>query len=47
MKFKLGTKVVSAVKNAKGKVDLVVEPASGGPQEKVFLAVDITNLRWN
>jgi dihydrolipoamide dehydrogenase len=39
MKFKLGTKVVSAVKNSKGKVDLVIEPASGGPQEKVFLVL--------
>ena len=36
MKFRLGTKVVSATKNSKGKVDLVVEPANGGPQEKVF-----------
>jgi dihydrolipoamide dehydrogenase len=33
MKFKLGTKVISAKKNAKGKVDVVVEPAKGGPQE--------------
>jgi dihydrolipoamide dehydrogenase len=33
MKFKLATKVVSAKKNASGKVDVVVEPAAGGAQE--------------
>jgi hypothetical protein len=35
MKFKLSTKVISAKKNAAGKVDVVVEPAAGGPQETV------------
>ncbi|KAI9322945.1 dihydrolipoyl dehydrogenase [Zopfochytrium polystomum] len=39
LEFKLGTKVVSAVKNAQGKVDVVVEPATGGPQET--LTVDV------
>jgi dihydrolipoamide dehydrogenase len=33
MKFKLATKVISAKKNASGKVDVVVEPAAGGAQE--------------
>ena len=37
MKFKLSTKVISAKKNADGKVDVVVEPATGGPQETVCL----------
>ena len=35
MKFKLSTKVISAKKNAEGKVDVVVEPAAGGAQETV------------
>lgn len=35
MKFKLSTKVISAKKNSNGKVDVVVEPAKGGPQETV------------
>lgn len=39
MKFKLSTKVISAKKNGNGKVDVVVEPASGGPQET--LEVDV------
>lgn len=39
MKFKLATKVISAKKNADGKVDVVVEPASGGPQETVQSAL--------
>ncbi|KAJ3007726.1 dihydrolipoamide dehydrogenase precursor, partial [Thoreauomyces humboldtii] len=34
MKFKLSTKVISAKKNANGKVDVVVEAAKGGAQEK-------------
>ncbi|KNC98368.1 dihydrolipoyl dehydrogenase [Spizellomyces punctatus DAOM BR117] len=34
MKFKLGTKVISAKKNANGKVDVVTEPAKGGAQEQ-------------
>lgn len=42
MKFKMGTKVVSATKNAKGKVDVVVEPASGGAREN--LEVDVVLL---
>ncbi|KAJ3409095.1 dihydrolipoamide dehydrogenase precursor [Chytridiales sp. JEL 0842] len=42
MKFKLGTKVVSAKKNFKGKVDVVVEPSKGGPQET--LEVDVVLL---
>ncbi|TPX55737.1 dihydrolipoyl dehydrogenase [Powellomyces hirtus] len=33
MKFKLSTKVISAKKNANGKVDVVVEAAKGGKQE--------------
>lgn len=37
IKFKLSTKVISAKKNADGKVDVVVEPAAGGPQETVNL----------
>ncbi|KAJ1532449.1 hypothetical protein HK096_006728 [Nowakowskiella sp. JEL0078] len=32
-KFLLSTKVISAKKNANGKVDVIVEPAAGGPQE--------------
>ncbi|KAI9335603.1 hypothetical protein DFJ73DRAFT_780301 [Zopfochytrium polystomum] len=42
LKFKLGTKVVSAAKNAQGKVDVVVEPAAGGPRET--LTVDVVLL---
>ncbi|KAI8819091.1 uncharacterized protein EV422DRAFT_535080 [Fimicolochytrium jonesii] len=34
MKFKLSTKVISATKNSNGKVDVVVEAAKGGKQEK-------------
>lgn len=37
MKFKLSTKVISAKKNAEGKVDVVVEPSAGGAQETVRL----------
>jgi hypothetical protein len=37
MKFKLSSKVISAKKNADGKVDVVVEPAAGGAQETVRL----------
>ncbi|KAJ3194148.1 dihydrolipoamide dehydrogenase precursor [Irineochytrium annulatum] len=33
MKFKLGTKVISAKRNSSGKVDVVVEAAKGGSQE--------------
>ncbi|KAJ3035050.1 dihydrolipoamide dehydrogenase precursor [Rhizophlyctis rosea] len=39
MKFKLGTKVISAKKNSNGKIDVVVEPAKGGAQET--LEVDV------
>ncbi len=42
MKFKMSTKVVSAKKNAAGKVDIVVEPSKGGPQEKV----DYSSFHW-
>jgi dihydrolipoamide dehydrogenase len=35
VKFKLSTKVISAKKNANGKVDVVVEPATGGNQETI------------
>ncbi|KAJ1560461.1 dihydrolipoamide dehydrogenase precursor, partial [Cladochytrium tenue] len=42
MKFKLGTKVISATKNASGKVDVVVEPAKGGERET--LTVDVVLL---
>ena len=42
MKFKLGTKVISAKKNARGKVDVVVEPAKGGPSE--IIEVDVVLL---
>ncbi|KAJ3395172.1 dihydrolipoamide dehydrogenase precursor [Entophlyctis sp. JEL0112] len=42
MNFKLGTKVISAKKNAAGKVDVVVEPAKGGPRET--LTVDVVLL---
>lgn len=37
--FKCSTKVISAKKNAAGKVDVVVEPSSGGAQET--LVVDV------
>ena len=37
IKFRLSTKVISAKKNAEGKVDVVVEPSAGGPQETVPL----------
>jgi dihydrolipoamide dehydrogenase len=36
MKFKLSTKVISAKKNADGKVDVVVEAATGGSPETVI-----------
>ncbi|KAJ3187345.1 dihydrolipoamide dehydrogenase precursor [Gaertneriomyces sp. JEL0708] len=39
MKFKLSTKVISAKKNANGKVDVVIEPAKGGSQETVEVDV--------
>ncbi|KAI9104716.1 hypothetical protein DFS34DRAFT_604188 [Phlyctochytrium arcticum] len=39
MKFKLSTKVISAKKNANGKVDVVVEPSKGGEQEKIEVDV--------
>ncbi|KAJ3285439.1 dihydrolipoyl dehydrogenase [Rhizoclosmatium globosum] len=42
MNFKLGTKVISAKKNAAGKVDVVVEPSKGGPRET--LTVDVVLL---
>ncbi|KAI8832715.1 hypothetical protein BC829DRAFT_448873 [Chytridium lagenaria] len=42
MNFKLGTKVISAKKNSKGKVDVVVEAAKGGKQET--LEVDVVLL---
>eukprot|EP00842_Homolaphlyctis_polyrhiza_P000190 jgi/Hompol1/1171/HPOL_003006-RA len=42
LKFKLSTKVISANKNADGKVDVVVEPAAGGAQET--LTVDVVLL---
>ena len=37
VKFNLSTKVISAVKNGNGKVDVVVESADGGKQQKVLL----------
>ncbi|RKO88163.1 hypothetical protein BDK51DRAFT_35507 [Blyttiomyces helicus] len=42
MKFKLSTKVISAKKNVNGKVDVVIQPAKGGPEETV--EVDIVLL---
>ncbi len=42
LKFKLGTKVLSATKNENGKVTIRVEPAKGGPQES--LEVDVCLL---
>jgi dihydrolipoamide dehydrogenase len=39
MKFKLSSKVLSATKNANGKVDVIVEPAAGGAKES--LEVDV------
>ncbi|KAJ3207885.1 dihydrolipoamide dehydrogenase precursor [Dinochytrium kinnereticum] len=42
MNFKLSTKVISAKKNSKGKVDVVVEAAQGGKQET--LEVDVVLL---
>lgn len=35
MKFRLGAKVTSAVKQSNGNVTLTVEPAKGGAGEKV------------
>ena len=46
MKFKLGTKVLSAEKNASGKVDVLVEPAKGGPQEKVSFNSFSRQKKW-
>ncbi|KAI8917412.1 hypothetical protein BC831DRAFT_484984 [Entophlyctis helioformis] len=42
MKFKLSTKVISATKLPNGQVEVVVEPAAGGAQEK--LVVDVVLL---
>lgn len=39
LKFKLSTKVLSATKNSKGKVDVNVEPAKGGAPEKMEVDV--------
>jgi dihydrolipoamide dehydrogenase len=44
LKFKLGTKVISAKKNAKGKVDVVVEPAKGGPHETIEVDVVLLSI---
>ncbi|KAJ3297436.1 dihydrolipoamide dehydrogenase precursor [Borealophlyctis nickersoniae] len=44
MKFRLGTKVVSAKKNSNGKVDVVVEPAKGGPQESMEVDVVLLSI---
>lgn len=44
MKFKLGTKVISAKKNASGKVDVIVEPAQGGPQETITVDVVLLSI---
>ncbi|KAJ3127346.1 dihydrolipoamide dehydrogenase precursor [Nowakowskiella sp. JEL0407] len=43
-KFKLSTKVISAKKNASGKVDVVVEPAAGGPQESFEVDVVLLSI---
>ncbi|TPX45779.1 dihydrolipoyl dehydrogenase [Synchytrium endobioticum] len=44
LKFKLNTKVISAKKNASGKVDVLVEPAAGGPQEKFEVDVVLVSI---
>ncbi|TPX32473.1 dihydrolipoyl dehydrogenase [Synchytrium microbalum] len=44
MKFKLNTKVISAKKNAAGKVDVVVEAAAGGAQEKMEVDVVLVSI---
>ncbi|KAI8618848.1 hypothetical protein BC830DRAFT_1078947 [Chytriomyces sp. MP71] len=44
MTFKLGTKVISAKKNASGKVDVVVEPAKGGPRETLVVDVCLLSI---
>jgi dihydrolipoamide dehydrogenase len=49
LKFKLSTKVISAKKNASGNVEVVVEPAAGGAQEKVRSTVGVPSAGcvWN
>ncbi|KAJ3080565.1 dihydrolipoamide dehydrogenase precursor, partial [Physocladia obscura] len=42
--FKLGTKVISAKKNTTGKVDVVVEPANGGPKETITVDVVLLSI---
>ncbi|KAJ3071113.1 dihydrolipoamide dehydrogenase precursor [Podochytrium sp. JEL0797] len=42
--FKLGTKVISAKKNAAGKVDVVVQPAKGGPNETITVDVCLLSI---
>ncbi|KAJ3130563.1 dihydrolipoamide dehydrogenase precursor [Physocladia obscura] len=44
MNFKLGTKVISAKKNAAGKVEVVVEPAKGGPKETIVVDVVLLSI---
>ena len=44
MIFKTGTKVVSAVKNSFGKVDIVIEPSKGGPQETLVVDVVLVSI---
>ncbi|KAJ3069840.1 dihydrolipoamide dehydrogenase precursor [Quaeritorhiza haematococci] len=44
MKFKLSTKVVSAKKNANGKVDVVVQPAAGGAEETMEVDVVLLSI---
>ncbi|KAI9208353.1 uncharacterized protein BJ171DRAFT_238669 [Polychytrium aggregatum] len=44
MDFKCSTKVISAKKNADGKVDVVVEPATGGAQETITVDVVLLSI---
>ncbi|KAI8891961.1 hypothetical protein BC833DRAFT_612962 [Globomyces pollinis-pini] len=47
MKFKLSTKVISATKNADGKVDVVVEAAKGGEQQTLTVDVCLVAIGRN
>lgn len=47
MKFNLGTKVVSAVKQENGKVKVVLEPSKGGKQTMVEVDVVLVSIGRN
>lgn len=44
MSFKLGHKVISAKKQADGKVCVVFEPAAGGKQDKIIVDVVLVSI---